>query len=201
VTVLSAACGSSSPASSPLSRLAASNAFSWSVTKTPSRSWSSSGVRPRQPTITGVVSALGRLAKVQGLGGHRIRTDVVPAGRFDRLAAEAFEVRAQRIARRPPLHRRATLAAFAHRLHASAHDDVVDILLLVLGETTGRIERLGQVERLRCLGELDAAALVLAQAARVLLDETVADPRIRLEVFAELARTELERRSPPSSGS
>ena len=94
------------------------------------------------------------------------------------------EVRAQRIARRPPLHRRATLAAFAHRLHASAHDDVVDILLLVLGESTGRIERLGQAERLRSLGELDAAALMLAQAARVLLDETIPDPRIRLEAVS-----------------
>ncbi len=43
------------------------------------------------------------------------------------------------------------------------------------------------------MGELDDAALVLAQAARVLLDETIAEPAIRLEVFTQLARTELEK--------
>jgi len=148
---------------------------------------------PRQPTISGVVSALERLDAVQSLGGQRIRPGVVPTGRFNRLAGEAFEVRAQRIARRSPPHRQATLAAFAHRLHASAHDDVVDVLLLVLGEVAGRIERIGTAERLAGLGDLDAAALVLAQAARVLLDETITDPGVRLEVFNQLARNELEK--------
>lgn len=148
--------------------------------------------QPRNPSVAGLVAALDRLEQVQQLGGNRLNIDVVPAGRFKRLATESLTVKAQRLSRRGPTHRHATLAAFAFGLYASAHDDTIDVLLLVLGETVGKIKRLGENERLRHLGDLDAAALLLARAARILLDRTIDDPMVRGRVFAEIAETDLE---------
>jgi len=147
--------------------------------------------QPRNPSIAGLVAALDRLDRIQHLGGDRINAHVVPAGRFKRLASEAATVKAQRVRRRGRAHRHATLVALAHRLHASAHDDTIDVLLLVLQETVGRIKRLGDNERIRTLGDLDDAALLLARAVRMLLDHTIPDVTVRPDVFTELGQADL----------
>jgi len=147
---------------------------------------------PRQPSIDGIIAALQRLARVQRLGASVIQLDGVPASRTARMVTEAMQVKAQRIRRHSPELRDATLALFGRHLHATAHDDVIDVLLIVLHDLTAKVERLGEQERLRTLGDLDAAALLLARAARALLDPTVADSRVRAATFQQASRSELE---------
>ncbi|MDT0264147.1 Tn3 family transposase [Jatrophihabitans lederbergiae] len=62
----------------------------------------------------------------------------------------------------------------------------------MLHDLTAKVERLGEQERLRTLGDLDSAALLLARAARALLDPTVADSRVRPATFGQVSRSELE---------
>ena len=78
---------------------------------------------PTNPTIDGLVGALGRLVEVQALAGpRRLEMSGVPAGRLRALAQEAGTVKAQRVARQAPARRTATLAAFTERLVREAHD-------------------------------------------------------------------------------
>ncbi|PZS34422.1 MAG: hypothetical protein DLM61_03560 [Pseudonocardiales bacterium] len=119
-----------------------------------------------------------------------IQLDGVPASRTARMVTEALQVKAQRIRRHSPERRDATVALFARHLHATAHDDVIDVLLIVLHDLTAKVERLGEQERLRTLGDLDAAALLLARAAQALLDPTVADSRVRAATFQQASRSE-----------
>jgi len=96
---------------------------------------------PRNPTIDGLVGALARLAEIKALGGDGIDTSRLPGGRLRQLAGEALAVNAQKVAQRSPARRLAVLAAFAASVHRSAHDDVIDVLLLVTREFTNRIQR------------------------------------------------------------
>lgn len=147
---------------------------------------------PRQPSIDGLLAALQRLARIQRLGGTAVQLDAVPVSRTARMVTEAMQVKAQRIHRHSPDRRDATLALFARHVHATAHDDVIDVLLIVLHDLTAKVERLGEQERLRTLGDLDAAALLLARAAQTLLDPAVTDDRVRAATFEYASRAELE---------
>jgi len=147
---------------------------------------------PRQPSIDGLLAALQRLARIQRIGATTIQLDGVPASRTTRMITEALQVKAQRIHRHSPDRRDATLALFARHIHSTAHDDVIDVLLIVLHDLTAKVERLGEQERLRTLGDLDAAALLLARAAEALLDPAVADSRVRAVTFEHTGRSELE---------
>jgi TnpA family transposase len=65
--------------------------------------------------------------------------------------------------------RAATLLALVRTLEVTAHDDALDILDLLLADLFAKAERVGKQERLRTLGDLDEAALTLAEATARLL--------------------------------
>lgn len=94
---------------------------------------------PHQPSIDGLIAALQRIARVQRLGATVIQLDGVPASRTARIVTEAMQVKAQRIRGHSPGRRDATLALFARHLHATAHDDVIDVLLIVLYDLTAKV--------------------------------------------------------------
>lgn len=148
---------------------------------------------PRNPTIDGLVGALQRLVEIKALGGGDVDTTHLPAGRLRRLAGEALGAKAQKVAQRSPARRLAVLAAFAAVVHRSAHDDVIDVLLLVTREMTNRIHRKAEKERLRTLGDLDAAALTLARVAAVLVDPTVTDGDVRSRVLSDTGAEAIQR--------
>ena len=149
---------------------------------------------PRSPTIDGLVGALNRLDEVQRVAGpRRLRLDGPAPGRVRALAADAASAKAQRLSQRTPERRLATLACFADRLLAEAHDDVIDVLLIVVHDLASRSERAVERDRMRTLDQLDAAALVLRTAALVVLDPDVADADLRSAIFGLTAREELQR--------
>jgi hypothetical protein len=92
-----------------------------------------------------------------GLGGVDLAG--VPQGRVQALARFTAKARAQALDRMGPERRLAHLVAFAATLETAALDDVLDAFDLVVGELLGRAARKAERERLRSLGDLDAAAL------------------------------------------
>jgi hypothetical protein len=148
---------------------------------------------PRSPTIDGLVEALDRLAEVQRVAGRRrLRLEGLTPGRVAALAADAGTAKAQRLGRRTPDRRLAALACYADRLLADAHDDVIDLFLIVVHDLASRSERAVERDRMMTLGQLDAAALILRQAALVVLNPDVADPELRSAVFAVTDRETLQ---------
>jgi hypothetical protein len=85
----------------------------------------------------------------------------------------------------PPERRIATLVAFAYILEEIATDDAIDLLDLLIRELLVKSQKQGQKERLKSLKDLDKAALQLAQATMILLDEDISDEQVRKEVFGQ----------------
>jgi hypothetical protein len=115
----------------------------------------------------------------------------LPPGRLKVLARYAASARAQAIARMPDQRRIATLVAFANQLTATAQDDALDVLDMLVENLLDRVEHDGERARLRTLRDLDAAALRLRDACLILLDETRPDAELRAGVFAHISREQL----------
>ncbi len=112
----------------------------------------------------------------------------VPPGRVTALARFAMVAKAQAVARMPRERRTATLLAFVRTLEASAQDDVLDLLDIVVTKLFSDAAKVGKKARLRTIRDLDAAALQLRRAGAVLLDETVEDAAVRQAAFAIVSR-------------
>lgn len=147
-----------------------------------------SSTRQSAPAL---VDALNRLVEVCSLGINALDVSKVPPTRLKLLARTAASVRAQAIARMPPERRAATLLAFVHVLEATATDDAIDLLDLLIGDLLATSKRTGEKERLRTIKDLDAAAMRLKEACSVLLDPTCDDNRVRTEVFTRISKEHL----------
>ena len=102
------------------------------------------------------------------------------------LARFAATAKVSALERLAPERRIATLVAFVHTVEATAQDDALDLLEVLL------TEELGRKARLRTLKDLDAAALQTSAACAVLLDPTVPDAQVRAVAFAGIPRHALE---------
>ena len=91
----------------------------------------------------------------------------------------------------PRDRRVATLLAFARAFEVTALDDALDLLDLVITDLLARAKLAGEKERLRTLGDLDAAALQLRDVCAVLLDEACSSTRVRSLAFARVPRSQL----------
>lgn len=146
---------------------------------------------PTRQSAPALVDALNRLVEVRALGVNTLDVSAIPPSRLKVLARTAASVRAQAIARMPSERRIATLLAFVHVLEATAIDDAIDLLDLLIGDLVATSKRTGEQERLRTIKDLDAAALRLSQACSVLLDATYADQQVRSEVFTRISKEQL----------
>jgi hypothetical protein len=132
--------------------------------------------------------AIERLDEVRLLTAGLPTVAHVPPGRVTALARFAAVARAQAVARMPEERRMATLLAFVRTLEASAQDDVLDLLDVVVTKVFADAAAVGKRARLRTIRDLDAAALKLRQAGAVLMDDTVADAAVREAAFAAVPR-------------
>lgn len=112
----------------------------------------------------------------------------VPPGRVTALARFATVAKAQAVARLPEQRRMATLLAFVRTLEASAQDDVLDLLDVVVTKLFSDAAAVGKRARLRTIRDLDAAALKLRRAGAVLIDDTIKDAAVREAAFAAVPR-------------
>jgi len=116
----------------------------------------------------------------------------VPPGRIQALARFATTARASAIQRLPDERRLATLVAFALTLEATALDDVLDLLDILITEIFANATKAGEKARLRSIKDLDAAASQLSQACRLVLDPLIPDEALRAAIFKAVERDALE---------
>lgn len=87
----------------------------------------------------------------------------------------------------------AVLVAFIYVMEAIAIDDTLDLLQLLVKDLLASSEREGKKERLRTLKDLDASALQLSIACRVLLDPNCDDSNLRSTVWKQISSEELKK--------
>ena len=138
-----------------------------------------------------LVNALNRLVTIRALGINKLDVGKIPPIRFKALSKTAFTLRAQAIARMSSSRRIATLVAWAYVMEAIAIDDALDVLNLLVKDILAKSQTDGKKNRLRSLKDLDAAALQLAIACRVLLNPATEDTQVREKVWQKLTPEEL----------
>jgi TnpA family transposase len=134
---------------------------------------------PTRASAPALLAALARLEEIRALGVSALDLARIPPTRLKALAAYALTANAQTISRLTPDRRAATLLAFSRTLEVTAHDDALDVLDLLIHELLTTVERVGQQHRLRTLGDLDGAALMLADATTALLNPRLTAARLR----------------------
>ena len=137
-----------------------------------------------------LVYAVRRLQTVRDLGIKLSTTDVPPS-RLASLARFAGTAKVTAISRLPSVRRLATLVAFVHCLEATAQDDAIEVLDMLLQEFFNNADKADKKARLRGLKDLDQAATILAAACRAVLDPQLADSDLRNTLYARIPREEL----------
>lgn len=138
-----------------------------------------------------LVLAIRRLQTIRNLG-IKLPVVGVPPSRLASLARFAGTAKVTAISRLPPVRRLATLVAFIHCLEATAHDDVLELLDVLLQEFFLKAVTADKKARLRGLKDLDQAAMVLATVCRTLLATDLADSEGRGALFRQTPREVLK---------
>jgi len=115
-------------------------------------------------------AAIDRLNAVRALGITVPMKSRIPSSRIASLARFANRAKAQAISRMPTARRIATLVAFVHCLEATAQDEVLEVLEMLLDDLFGKAITADKKARLRTLKDLDQSAAALAEACYLLLD-------------------------------
>ena len=137
-------------------------------------------------TVSGpsLVRALQRLKSVRDLGLTRPIPAALPPSRLALLARFAASAKVSVIQRLPAARRLATRVAFVQSLEATAQDDALEVLEILLRDLFVNAVRADRNARLRTLKDLDQAALTLAETCALLLDEAVPDSELRSRMLA-----------------
>jgi TnpA family transposase len=143
---------------------------------------------PFRESAPALSRAIGRLQSVRELGVALPTAAHIPWGRIASLARFAVTAKVSVISRLPQPRRLATLVAFVHCMEATAHDDALALLEMLLHEMFGEAKREDQKTRLRTLKDLDRAATTLADACRAVLDEALPDDALRAKIFKQIPR-------------
>jgi hypothetical protein len=139
-----------------------------------------------------LVRALERIEEVRRLGIDLNNSHRLPPGRLQAMARFASTAKAPIIQRLPEAKRLAMLVAFAMNLEASALDDALDLLDLLISEMLATAARASDRARLRTIKDLDSAAIQLSQIGRMILNEEVPDVELRAAIFDALKREDLQ---------
>ena len=110
----------------------------------------------------------------------------IPASRIAVLARFANTAKITAISRLPLERKIATLVAFAHHLEASAQDDALDVLELLLSELFSSAKTKNRKVRIRTIKDLDRATATLVKACVLLLNKTIIDNEVRERIYTAL---------------
>ncbi len=131
-----------------------------------------------------LVRTIRRLQTVRDLGIELPKTGI-PSSRLAALARFAGTARVTAISRLPGVRRLATLVAFIHCLEATAQDDVIEVLDMLLHEFFNDAVKADKKARLRGIKDLDRSATLLASALKIVLDLKIEDSALRRRLFAK----------------
>ena len=146
---------------------------------------------PTRVSAPALVAALHRLDQIRAVGVSDVFIRDLPEARLARMARHAQLAWAQPLLRMGQERRVATLLAFMQALERTATDDILELFDGLMSALALRGEAKRRRERLRSLKDLDQAALLLQQAVRILLDETVPDAALRQQVLGTIGETAL----------
>ena len=140
-------------------------------------------------TISGpaFTEALERYTRLRSLEFSCLNFTGLPAIQLRNLARYAGMASVKYISRMPEERRLAILTAFVKAQEISALDEAVDVLDMLFLNITREAKKTGQKKRLRTLKDLDRAALLLARACALLLDEDTADDLLRKTIFSSVS--------------
>lgn len=146
---------------------------------------------PVRISAPALVKALGRIETVRSLGIVLPTASNIPQSRLAALARFAGVAKVSAINRLSPARRIATLVAFIHCLEATAQDDALDVLDMLLRDLFSKAEQADRKTRLRTLRDLDKAAKILAKACGMLLDPALPDDTVRAQIDTTIGRNTL----------
>ena len=109
--------------------------------------------------------AIERLEPIRELGIALPHAAQIPPNRIASLARFATTAKVTALLRLPAARRIAILVGFAHSMEATAHDDALALLEIVLHDLFGEANNADKNTRLRTLKDLDRAATHLAMRA------------------------------------
>lgn len=135
--------------------------------------------------------ALQRYTRLRSLEFSRLNFAGLPAIQLRNLARYAGMASVKYIARMPEERRLAILTAFVKAQEILALDEAVDVLDLLILNITRSAKQTGQKKRLRTLKDLDRAALLLAHACTLLLDDKMDDAALRQTIFSHVPKNRL----------
>ena len=138
---------------------------------------------PTRRSAPELVRALGRVDEIRSLAIDVSVSARLPRSRVLELARFAATAKVTAIERMGKERRAATLVALVSTLEATAQDDALDVLDIVLTDIFSEASKAGIKARLRTLKDLDAAAVQAGNVSKVVLDPNVADIEIRQTVF------------------
>jgi len=136
---------------------------------------------PVRASSKALVKALKRIEKARELSIELPKG--MPTGRVSVLSRFANTAKTTAISRLSYERKMATLVAFAHHFEATAQDDALDILSIVLSELFSKAKRANHKRRLRTIKDLDLAAATLIDACKVVLDNNLVEQEVRAEIF------------------
>ncbi|MCZ6371828.1 DUF4158 domain-containing protein, partial [Vibrio parahaemolyticus] len=150
-------------------------------------------LRKGPTTISGpsVLSALSQYSTLRSLEISKLNFTDLPLIQLRNLARYAGMVSVKYISRMPEERKLAVLTAFVKAQEIIALDDAIDVLDLLITDITREAKKIGQKKRLRTLKDLDRAALLLARACSVLLDEKTGDTELRTSIFKRVSEENL----------
>ncbi len=144
-------------------------------------------------TVSGpaFTEALERYIRLRNLEFSRLNFTGLPAIQLRNLARYAGMASVKYIARMPQQRKLAVLTAFVKAQETAALDEAVDVLDMLILDITRAAKKTGQKKRLRTLKDLDRAALILARACSLLLDEQADDAELRETIFNSIPKSRL----------
>jgi TnpA family transposase len=145
---------------------------------------------PARVSGPALVESIKRLQAVRGMR-IALPTTHIPSSRLASMARFAHKAKVTAISRLPPARRLATLAAFVHSLEATAHDDVIEVLDVLLHDFFTKAAKADNKARLRAIKDLDAAGALLLAACAPVMDANVGDRELRGAIFQSVPREEL----------
>ena len=138
---------------------------------------------PAVVSAPALVKAIKRLEDVRALDIQIPVAAKIPPSRLAGLARFANTSKITAISKLPKARRLATLVAFVYTLEASAIDDALQVLEILLRDLFSSAQKADQKARLRTLKDLDAAAMVLVKACSILLDLKLPASKVRTKIF------------------
>ncbi|WP_409468684.1 Tn3 family transposase [Streptomyces sp. HC307] len=130
---------------------------------------------PRDITGPGAGKAIDRFIELNKLGASGWDLSGIPAGRLTALSRYASSVRAKAVADLAEPRRMATLVAFAAATRNRAADEAIEVFDILMSDLARASANHAAKQRMRTLGDLDAAALMLREAW-ITLSHSAADP-------------------------